>query len=165
MNKSVFFVSLLSFACSFSAIGSDFPISVQPVSGDRVLIQDREFVLLSVDDYGTMTNQISFLMQIAKRNWTSQHKTEHGRVAWHGKKIRSEVDDGKGVIRTYYEDGYIYTQYKPIANANKPRKMPLGAPVRRGRKSIPLNIPKRLQEALEREIKTVNIEIKAEGSK
>lgn len=98
---------------------------IVPQSGERVIIADREFVVISAGDWENLTNRIGKLETIAARRWTIQHSTESGRVEWHGKRVGAEVDAEARTQTAIYEDGYRHVE------AMAPKRVATPAAVRR----------------------------------
>jgi len=55
-----------------------------PQSGDKVMVGDFEYIMVSVGDWARWTNAVARLEAVAERRWTKEHQTEEGRRAWHG---------------------------------------------------------------------------------
>lgn len=138
MNRIV-----LGIAAAVAAVAchAEAPKSYIPQSGERVMIGDFEFVILSAGDYADMTNRVGKLETIAKRQWSIQHSTENGRIEWHGKRVSFEVDGENKVAVTTYEDGYRHItplevkkpkadgakKARPVLPPPRPRNIPSGA--------------------------------------
>lgn len=91
-----------------------------PQSGDRVIVNDIEYVLVSAGDWERWTNAVARLEAVAERRWANEHKTDEGRRAWHGAlKERKQSDDGHGMVYTY-ADGFTYTEEVPGAKRTSP---------------------------------------------
>lgn len=79
-------------------------------SGDKVLIGDFEFVLISDADWSRLTNTIDKVERIVERRHTAELRTDEGRQRWHGELIdRTATPDGRAVVYTY-ADGFTYTE-------------------------------------------------------
>ena len=81
-----------------------------PLSGERVLIGDMEYVMVSAGDWKRLMGAVARLEAVAKRRWTKEHQTEEGRRAWHGAATNRVVSaDGRSVT-WHYRDGYVHTE-------------------------------------------------------
>ena len=81
-----------------------------PRSGDKVIVEDYEYIMISVEEWARITNAVARLEMVAERRWVNEHKTEAGRRAWHGEvKERKQMEDGRGWVYTY-ADGYTYEE-------------------------------------------------------
>lgn len=130
--------------CSVACFGDQWSVIDNPVSGDRVLLNDREYVMLSVSDFEALTNKMNVLVAIAHRQWNAQHQTEIGRREWHGAKVSTTISTnevGKMVKTIEYADGYRHVEESEIA---KPRPAKVSTPAK---KRI-TDIPKRKREAV-----------------
>lgn len=101
MKAKILFLAAAAAVASFAAA-----IPYTPTSGDRVIVGDFEFVLISAVDFEAMTNRIGKLETIAERRWTMQHSTEAGRTAWHGPRVSQEFDPERNEKVSIYSDGY-----------------------------------------------------------
>ena len=91
-----------------------------PQSGEKVVIGDFEYVIVSAGDWTRWTNAVARLEAVAERRWTKEHKTEEGRRAWHGAATnRVYSADGRSVT-WLYRDGYEYTEEATPARTVSP---------------------------------------------
>lgn len=91
-----------------------------PQSGEKVVIGDFEYVIVSAGDWKRWTNAVARLEAVAERRWTKEHKTEEGRRAWHGAATnRVYSADGRSVT-WLYRDGYEYTEEATPARTVSP---------------------------------------------
>ena len=120
-----------------------------PQSGERVLLGDFEFVLVSSADWERWTNAVARLEAVAERRWTNEHKTDAGRRAWHGAlKEKRQSEDGRGMVYTY-ADGFTYTdeaepgrrESPAVERVRKAAARPQGASAPKPK----VNIPQRLK--------------------
>jgi len=121
-------------AASFAARADEWVRTLErPVSGDRVVLNDTTYVLMSVEDFAAFTNKMAFFEAIASKRWTIQHRTEQGRAEWHGNRVSQtfETDDsGRTVKVTEYADGYRHVETAP-EKKEKRLDAPKPAPVPR----------------------------------
>ena len=131
------------------------PPKYLPQSGDRVIVGDFEYIIISAADWTRMTNAIARLESVAERRWANEHKTDAGRRAWHGElKERKQTEDGRGMIYTY-ADGYTYTENAEpnrraspaVERVRKAAAKPQGASAAKVGRSIPPRLRAK-QEAL-----------------
>lgn len=116
-----------------------------PQSGDKVVVDDFEYIMVSVSDWTRWTNAVARLEAVAGRRWENEHRTDAGRRAWHGDlKERRQTEDGRGMVYTY-ADGYTYTEQAgasrrvspAVERVKKAAAKPQGAPVTKPRGSTP----------------------------
>lgn len=86
-----------------------------PQSGEKVVMGDMEYVVVSAGDWTRWTNAVARLEAVAERRWRKEHETEAGRRAWHGAATNRVISaDGRSVT-WLYRDGYAYTeQAEPV---------------------------------------------------
>ncbi len=116
-----------------------------PQSGDKVVVDDFEYIMVSVSDWTRWTNAVARLEAVAGRRWENEHRTDAGRRAWHGDlKERRQAEDGRGMVYTY-ADGYTYTELAEasrrvspaVERVKKAAAKPQGAPVAKPRGGTP----------------------------
>lgn len=116
-----------------------------PQSGDKVVVDDFEYIMVSVSDWTRWTNAVARLEAVAGRRWENEHKTDAGRRAWHGDlKERRQTEDGRGMVYTY-ADGYTYTEQAgasrrvspAVERVKKAAAKPQGASAAKPRGSTP----------------------------
>lgn len=108
-----------------------------PQSGERVMVGDFEYVLVSYVDWERWTNAVARLEAVAERKWKKEHETADGRRAWHGNHTNRVVSaDGRSVT-WFYPDGYTYVEEVKAAPRRSPAVSRQTAPPR------PQNAPKR----------------------
>jgi len=78
--------------------------TIIPQSGEKVLIGDAEYILISNSDYANITNTIFHLKSVAADRLRREMDTENGRIFWHGRKVGSYFTNDVFVIE--YADGY-----------------------------------------------------------
>ena len=87
-----------------------------PQSGDKVVVDDFEYIMVSVGDWTRWTNAVARLEAVAERRWKKEHETVEGRRAWHGSHTNRIVT--ASAVTWLYPDGYTYTEeVKPTRNA------------------------------------------------
>ena len=91
---------------SAKATTAHVPERYIPQSGEKVVIGDMEYVVVSAADWGRLTNAVARLEAVAERRWTNEHRTEAGRRAWHGA-ATNRVVTAEGVT-WLYGDGFAY---------------------------------------------------------
>lgn len=102
MNKRA--MILLLSACCLSSAGANvqvFRLEVPDGELPRIVGVDgvrREVVLVSPEEYCTMTNDLI-------REWKKLHETEAGRVKIHGRRVNTAITN-KTVRVDTYEDGF-----------------------------------------------------------
>jgi hypothetical protein len=108
-------------------------------SGERVCIDDFEYVVIERYDWTVLTNRIANLETVAARRWRNEHKTVAGRQAWHGVATNRVVSADGLSVTWLYPDGYTYTETEARTNAVRRVRPPAAkiprpdapAPVRR----------------------------------
>jgi len=106
-----------------------------PQSGDKVLVGDFSYILLSVHDWERLTNAVARLEAVADRRWANEHKTDAGRRAWHGSPTNRVVSADGRCVTWFYADGFTYTEQatpsqkqspavRRMKKAEEPRKVP-----------------------------------------
>ena len=109
-----------------------------PQSGDKVMVGDFEYIMVSVGDWERWTNAVARLEAVAARRWANEHKTDAGRRAWHGAlKKREQTEDGRGIVFTY-ADGFTYTEEATPA----PKVPPAVKRMREGGEKRPVAAPR-----------------------
>lgn len=103
-----------------------------PQSGERVVIGDMDYVMVSAGDWTRWTNAVARLEAVAERRWRKEHETVAGRAAWHGAATNRVVAaDGRSVT-WLYRDGYTHveavTPSRPAPQAAKRAGSPLPRP-------------------------------------
>jgi len=138
----------IALACATVRADTWTPALDAPQTGDHVVLNDKTYVLFSLEDFSAFTNKMNVLMSLARRQWNEQHKTEGGRRSWHGNKIGTTVATNEnGVVEmvTRYEDGYRHveraTVKKTVKNPSQSRRDEIRREVRKN------DIPRRLREA------------------
>jgi hypothetical protein len=146
-----------------------------PQSGDRVAVGDFDYIMVSVADWGRLTNAVARLEAVAERRWTKEHQTEAGRRAWHGAATNRVVSaDGRSVT-WLYADGYAYTEQAEAVRRAPPavRRMRQREAPRPARPNMPRMLREK-QEAMAARPKAKEVNatfgpggrvIKAEGGK
>lgn len=110
MKRLVFAVALM---CATANADEWLPMMDGPRSGDKVVLNDRTYIMFTEDDFLLLTNKMAVLISLARRQWNSQHATESGRVEWHGSRINTFVTtNANGRIEkvTQYNDGYQHVE-------------------------------------------------------
>ena len=134
------------------------------LNGEKVLINDRVYVLLDETEFENLRSTLKMFGAIAAKRWTIQHATEQGRREWHGKKIGTTFDEVRKERVTEYEDGYKHIEpYDDL----KTRKRDVSGvkPVAPAPVVSKFAKPRRLREAEERAKQVVNVEFTPEGVK
>ena len=149
MKKLMIVCSLIA-----SIAMADEWVEVQPVSGDRVMIGDQEFILMTPGEFANMQTNFNILARIAKKQWDVQHSTEAGIRAWHGKRTNVSIDTNAMEKVTTYADGYQLREKMQVRD--KPRATPRAVP----KAARPFSKPKRLRDAEARKPVTVEVEAK-----
>jgi len=146
-----------------------------PQSGDRVVVDDFDYIMVSVADWERLTNAVARLEAVAERRWTKEHQTAEGRRAWHGAATNRVVSaDGRSVT-WYYADGYTYEEQAEAGRRTPPaaRRMKQGETKRPARADMPRRLREK-QEAMAARPKAKEVNatfgpggrvIKAEGGK
>ena len=114
-----------------------------PQSGEKVMIGDFEYIMVSVGDWTRWTNAVARLEAVAERRWTKEHQTEEGRRAWHGA-ATNRIVNADSVI-WLYRDGFTYTEEVKPAPRRSPAVKRNTAP-ERPRPVVPSRLPPRLTE-------------------
>lgn len=126
---------------SVSTTTAHVPERYIPASGDRVAIGDYEYVMVRVEDWRDWTNAVERLKAVAERRWANEHKTEAGRVAWHGKRTGRRLSEDGRRVTFVYADGYEHTEEAPPAprtpSAVKAQKLASALPPQKTDKSLP----------------------------
>ena len=112
-----------------------------PQSGDKVMVGDFEYIMVSVGDWSRWTNAVARLEAVAERRWTKEHKTEEGRRAWHGAATNRIVNADS--VTWLYRDGFTYTEEVKPAPRRSPAVKRNTAP-ERPRPVVPSGLPPRL---------------------
>lgn len=110
-----------------------------PQSGDMVTVGDFNYIMVSVADWGRLTNAVARLEAVAERRWTKEHQTAEGRRAWHGAETNRVVSaDGRSVT-WHYADGYTYAEQAEAGRRTPPaaRRMKQGKTPRPARPDMP----------------------------
>ena len=113
-------VALATYMAAFALVQRCFGAEAIPQSGEIATFGDFEFVLVTPGDWCAMTNAITRLQNVARRQYEYDIKTDEGRQRWHGERIRKEVDKDIRAVMYTYADGYEYVQ-KMEAGASKLR--------------------------------------------
>lgn len=140
--KKLLLIAILS--CASAKADEWLPTMEEPQSGDKVLLNDRTYVLFSESDFDALTNKLAVLVSLARRQWKSQHETESGRRAWHGEKVTTTIttnDAGRIEMVTQYADGYRHVATSEVKRPRPPKSPPAA------KRTRPTDIPKRLREA------------------
>ena len=90
--------------------------------GERYVVDDMEYILVSPSSWQDITNTVERLRDIAAERWRMEHETAKGRAMWHGKET-NRVVTAQG-ITWLYRDGYTYFEGPP---EKVPRDRPLKA--------------------------------------
>jgi len=132
-------------AASLAACADQWETVERPTSGDRVILNDTEYVLMSADDFAAFTNKLAVLVSIARKQWNLQHRSEDGRRAWHGSKTSTTVttnEFGRMVKVIEYADGYRHVEESEI---RKPQAKAAPAAAKARTTDIPLRKRKVMQ--------------------
>lgn len=116
-----------------------------PQSGDKVLVGDFSYILLSVHDWERLTNAVARLEAVAERRWVNEHKTDAGRRAWHGSPTNRVVSADGRCVTWFYADGFTYAEEAApgrraspaVERARKAATRPQGASVVKPSGNIP----------------------------
>lgn len=122
-----------------------------PQSGERVLIGDFEYVLVSAGDWARWTNAVLRLEMVAKRRWDKEHATRDGRRFWHGNATNRIVSAEEKTVTWLYPDGYEYVENMPRSTGNgRPEMIEGPAKSAAFRPPIPQTaVPSRLRAKME----------------
>ena len=93
-----------------------------PQSGERVIIGDFEYIMVSVGDWTRWTNAVARLEMVAKRRWDKEHATVDGRRFWHGNATNRVVSTEEKTVTWFYPDGYEYVENMPKSTRGGPPK-------------------------------------------
>lgn len=93
-----------------------------PQSGERVIIGDFEYIMVSVGDWTRWTNAVARLEMVAKRRWDKEHATVDGRRFWHGNATNRVVSAEEKTVTWFYPDGYEYVENMPKGTRSGPPK-------------------------------------------
>lgn len=127
------------------------------LSGEKVLINDKTYVLLDEIQFENLVAELKMMRGIAAKRWEIQHRTEQGRREWHGAKVGTTFDSAKKEKVTEYADGYKFVEPFEEIKSNKQSAIP--APLPAKVKEAKFAKPRRLREAEERAKKGVYIEV------
>ena len=116
-----------------------------PQSGDKVVVDDFEYIMVSVGDWTRWTNAVARLEAVAERRWKKEHETVEGRRAWHGSHTNRIVT--ASAVTWLYPDGYTYTEeVKPTRNAAPAvRRMKQKIEASKPKSASPNALPPRLE--------------------
>lgn len=145
--KKLMIIAMLS--CAVALADEWQPMLEQPQSGDKVVLNDKTYVLLSEADFELLTNKVNILVGIAHKQWNNQHKTEQGRREWHGDKTTTTfTTNGVGRITktVEYSDGYKHVE-DSVVRESRPVNPVANRRTEIRREMHKTDIPKRLRDA------------------
>lgn len=94
----------------------------------QAILCDQTVIVVSQGMWQDITNRVAFLERLARRQWNVQHSTMQGIMAWHGKKVKTEIDDESLTKTTIFSDGYRHvekiTRHAPARTPKAEAKQP-----------------------------------------